>query len=191
MGIPNLTTPEGRLAQPLIPGGQAQLRRRSGGQAIPGEAWPRVPPSRRIPRRRSGLPAESQSPGAVSGAGLVKPGQCRSSLRDRGGPRGGLLGVGIGNPGATDPRSPGNGRRRGPSLSAAPRADPPPAGPGVRARSRPGPGLPLPNSIRGEGTLRPRMARAAVQLTSRPGSEPLLRGPHKPGLRRPTGRNRN
>ena len=50
----------------------------------------------------------------------MKPGRCRSSPRDLGGPRGELLGVGIGNPGASDPRSPGNGRRRGPSLSAAP-----------------------------------------------------------------------
>lgn len=143
-----------------------------------------------------GFPAELRPLGAVSEASSVGPGRCRSSPRGLGSPRGRAFGAWLRNPGAGDPSSPGHRTRQGPSTSAAPRGDPPPAGSGVRARSRtsrgcrPGPGLPLPNSA-SEGTLGPRTAHESEWLTSRPGTEPQLRGPHKPGLRQPTRQNRN
>lgn len=195
MGIPNLTTREGGLVQPLIPGSQAQPPRCSGGQAIPGEAWPCV--RVRFPAESPGSCRASQRTSTtMSGLGshLVGPGQSRSSPRDLRCPRGGVLRTELGKPGADGPRSPGHDRRREASVSAGtrhPQAPKSALAPGPSRGCRPGPGMLLTNPARDDGTLRPRTARAAAWLTSRPGSAPRLQAPHKPGLGRPTGRNRN
>lgn len=127
VGVPSL----GRWASPpLIPGGPVQAprwlqarRTRSCSPNIPAQRGrARSPLSRRIPRLKSGFPAELRQPGVHSEARSGGPGGGRSLPRGPGAPPGGALGD-------------GSSRRRPPRTSRprqAPRARPsrdrPPAG---------------------------------------------------------------